>query len=119
MKKYGIIALAILAVMFTACISTGNGGTADDKAIARGVQAWNDREPSAAAAYWADIKDKNLNKKYQNYITLYNAGADALTASDSVKSTNETKLLSLCNTALDKFSAIDSSLTLPVDVCQK
>jgi hypothetical protein len=118
MKKSGLVLLSLLAVILASCASMG-GGSGDEKVIARGVRAWNEHEPSAAAAYWADIKSKDLNKKYQNYITLYNAGADALANSDSIKSTNEQKLLSVCNTALTKFSAIDPALKLPPDICQK
>lgn len=118
MRKCGVIVSAILVVLLASCASMG-GGSADEKAIARGVQAWNDREPAAAAAYWADIKDPATNKKYQGYITLYTDGAQALTDSDGIKATNETKLLAVCNKALDKFTALDPALKLPPDMCQK
>jgi hypothetical protein len=118
MKKYGFLFTAVLAVMLASCATMG-GGSADDKAIARGVKAWNEREPAAAAAYWSDIRSKEMNKKYQNYITLYNAGATALTDSDGIKASNEPKLLTACNTAIDKFLAIDPALKLPPDICKK
>jgi hypothetical protein len=95
------------------------GGSADDNAVARGVKAWNEREPAAAAAYWSDIENKDVNRKYQNYITLYNDGVAALSSADSIKASNEPKLLAACNTALSKFSALDPALKLPPDVCQK
>jgi hypothetical protein len=117
MKKYGIIASAMLAIVLTACASMG--GSNDEKAITRGVDAWNNKEPSAAAAYWADISNTDVNKKYQNYITVYNAGVDALNNSDSIKASNEPKLLAACNTALGKFLTLDPALKLPPDVCQK
>jgi hypothetical protein len=118
MKKCGIIILAVLAVLLASCATTG-GGSADDNAIARGVKAWNEREPAAAAAYWNDIENKDVNKKYQNYITLYDAGVAALSGTDTIKSSNESKLLAACNTALDKFLALDPALKLPPDICQK
>ncbi len=115
MKKISFILSAVLAVLLAGCVSTG--GTADEKAIAAGVKAWNDREPSAAAAYWADIQDAKTKEKYNKYISLYNEGVAALDDADSAKT--ESKKLSSCNTALTKFTALDSALKLPLDVCQK
>lgn len=118
MKKCGIIFSAVLVAVLASCATMG-GGSADDNAIARGVKAWNEREPAAAAAFWNDIENKDVNKKYQNYITLYNAGVDALSDADSIKASNEPKLLAACNAALSKFTALDPALKLPPDVCQK
>jgi hypothetical protein len=118
MKKFGIIIPLILVAMLVSCATTG-GTTADDKAIASGVTAWNEKEPAAAAAFWTDIRDKETSVKYLNYITLYNAGASALADSDTIKSSDEKKLLAACNTAVEKFSAIDPVLKLPPDICQK
>jgi hypothetical protein len=118
MKKIGILFAAVLAAMLASC-ATMDSGTADERAIANGVNEWNEREPSAAAAYWNDISNKTTAAKYLNYITLYNAGVTALSDADSIKSTNESKLLSTCNTAIDKFAALDPALKLPPDVCKK
>ena len=121
MKKagfIGIIGAAVLAVVLASC-GTTSGGTPDENAIANGVRAWNDREPAAAEAYWADIQSASLAKKYKNYLALYNAGVAALDSTDGVKATNEPKLLAACNTALGKFSALDPALKLPPDVCDK
>src|SRR5574344_1521854 len=121
MKKLGILFLAVMAasaVLLVSCAST-EGETPDEQAVSRGIDAWNKREPSAAAAYWADIQDKNLNKKFQNYITVYNAGVDALNSSDSIKASNEPKLLAACNNAMGKFLSLDPRLQLPPDVCDK
>jgi len=118
MKKFALLVAAVLSVLCVSCVSTG-GGTADDNAVARGVSAWNDREPAAAEAYWADIQDAKRNKQYMNYITLYTSGVAALDSTDAIKATQESKLLAACNTALDKFTALDPALKLPPDVCQK
>ena len=116
MKKIGIILTSVLAAMFAiSCVSTKM--SADEQAIADGVNAWNKREPAAANAYWADIKDANTNKKYMDYINKYNAGVEALNSTDSMKS--ESKLRSACNTAIDNFSALDPALELPADVSEK
>ena len=50
MKKYALIVSAIFAVMLISC-ATGGKENPDDRAIAAGVKAWNDREPEAAAPY--------------------------------------------------------------------
>ncbi|WP_147614138.1 hypothetical protein [Treponema pectinovorum] len=116
-RNLGIIFASMLVAFVVSCASTGM--SADEQAIERGVTAWNSREPAAASAYWKDIVDAKLQKKYLNYVTLYQAGVEALNSSDSVKSTNESKLLSLATTALDKFSALDPQLTIPADVSEK
>ena len=116
MKKYALIVSAILAVMLVSC-ATGSKENPDDRAIAAGVKAWNDREPEAAAPYWNEIKDEKVKKQYQNYVAAYKAGSDALESTDSTK--NEAKLLAACNTALDKFGSLDPALKLPSDVAEK
>ena len=117
MKRFVIAVSAILTALLVSCASTG--GTADEKAVANGITAWNSKEPAAAAAYWNDIKDKSVSEKYLNNITLYNDGAAALADADTLKPSEEKKLLADCKTAIDKFSAIDPALSLPVDARQK
>ncbi len=118
MKKCWIVLSAVVAVLLASCTSTGVD--ADDQAVSRGVHAWNSREPAAAKAYWTEIKDAGKQKKYLNFITLYDAGVEALDSTDSIKATNEPKLLAACNNALNKFNAIeDSQLKLPANVCEK
>lgn len=117
MKKIGVVLVAAIALLVASC---SNGGIQDkDPAVGKGATAWNLRGPSAANAYWSEIKDSSKKKKYLNYITLYNAGVKALDSTDGVKASNESKLLSSCNTALAKFNAIDPNLKLPADVCAK
>lgn len=117
MKKCGIIVSAILAVLLASCASSGVDK--EDVAIANGIKAWNTREPAAATAYWNEISDSAKKTKYLNYVTMYNSGVEALNSTDSMKASQETKLLGACNTALDKFSALDPALKLPADVCEK
>lgn len=119
MKKCIGIVSAISAVILVSCASAPDQGTADQKAIMEGVKAWNSREPQAAATYWNMIRDEKLQKQYLNYIDLYKAGAEALDSTDSIKASNEAKLLAPCNKALDNFTALDSALSLPQDVCDK
>jgi hypothetical protein len=121
MKKSGIIITSILVLLalFVSCESTDEEGTPDERAIARGVEVWNEREPASAESYWNEISNAKTKKQYLNYIALYNAGVEALNSTDSIKSTNETKLLAACNKALDSFTALNASLKLPPDVADK
>ena len=119
MKKCIGIVSAILAVILVSCASAPDQETADQRAIMEGVKAWNSREPEAAATYWNMIGNEKLQKQYLNYIDLYKAGVEALDSTDSIKASNEAKLLAACNKALDKFSALDSALSLPRDICDK
>ncbi|QTQ15780.1 hypothetical protein [Treponema parvum] len=119
MKKCMSIISALLAVILISCASAPDQATADQKAIDEGVKAWNSREPEAAATYWNMIEDGKLQKQYLNYIDLYKAGVEALDSTDSIKATNEAKLLAACNTALDKFSALDPALNLSQSIRDK
>ena len=109
MKKCIGIVSAILAVIFVSCVSTPDQGSADQRAIMEGIKAWNSRDPEAAATYWNMIRDEKVQKQYLNYIDLYKAGAEVLESTDSIKASNEAKLLAACNKALDKFTALDST----------
>lgn len=120
--KINKILAAVLSAAALLVVSCGTAANIDgkDPDVVKGINAWNTREPEAARAYWAEVKDASLQKKYLNYITLFNAGNDALESTDAIKATNESKLLSACNTALTKFSAIDEPmLTLPASVADK
>lgn len=119
MKKtrFGFVVLAAIAALFVSCESTKVSDS--DPAVKRGVSAWNSREPAAATAYWDEIEDAAKRKKWLNYVTLYEDGVKALDSTDSIKASNEAKLRSATNTALNKFAALDQSLMLPGDVCDK
>lgn len=117
-NKIGLLALIALAVLFFSCESTDNL-VDNDPAVGRGISAWNNRGPSAATAYWDEIADASKKKKWLNYVTLYEAGVQALDSTDSIKASNEAKLLQATNTAVNKFSALDSMLQLPADVKEK
>ncbi|MBR5646312.1 MAG: hypothetical protein IKX23_06700 [Treponema sp.] len=116
MRKLKVLFVALAALFIAACAS--NSGISDkDPAVGRGVSAWNSRNPAAAKAYWAEIKDSAKQKKFLNYITLYNAGLDSLNSTDGVK--NETKLIAASKTAIAKFNQIDPALKLPASTCAK
>lgn len=118
MKKRFLVLLATVATLFFACESSQKVND-KDPAVGKGVNAWNSRGPASARAYWDEIKDSGKKKKYLNYITLYEAGVSALESTDGIKASNDAKYIGACNTALNKFSAIDSVLTLPASTCSK
>ncbi|WP_428768534.1 hypothetical protein V1L52_07855 [Treponema sp. HNW] len=119
MKKYGIIISAVLAAAVLISCATVDERTQDERALAAGIEAWHEREPADAAAYWNEIQDEKLKKEYLQYIDLYKAGVDALDKTDSMKASQEAKLRDACNTAIEKFSAIDPALKLPAEVSEK
>jgi len=114
-------ALAAFAVVFALGLAScaTAGGTADDRAIANGIAAWNKKEPAAAKAYWMDIRDKTVSAKWLAYIDAYDAGVSALADADAIKATDEPKLLAACKAALDKFLSLDPALALPTDTRQQ
>lgn len=119
MKRIGVVLSAVAAALLVvSCASTG-AGSPDEKAIANGVNAWNTREPAAATNYWKEIADSKLNSQYLNYVSLYDKGVAALDSTDSIKPSQESKLLAAANNALGNFTKLDAQLKLPADVCEK
>ena len=114
-KSLKVIFAALCTALIVSCATTGSGS--GDPNVNKGVEAWNKRGPDAATAYWTDIEDPALQKKYLNYVTLYNAGKNALDGTDGVKNSN--KLISASNTALSKFNGLDPLLEIPADVKEK
>ncbi len=112
-----ISAAAIIVTLFTliSCATTGGSGTADDKAIARGIAAWNDKSPEAAKAFWVGIKDPVSNKKYLGFIDTYNNGVKVLSDTSGLKASDEAKLSAACEKSIQTFSSLDAALTLPVE----
>lgn len=122
MKKIKLAILAVAALValgstFTSCASSDvNTG---DPAITKGIEAWNKKGASTAKDYWDKIVDEKTKQKYLNYITLYEKGVTALDSTDSIKASQESKLLSAVNTALNNFSKLDPALDLTQEVCDK
>lgn len=116
-KVSALFLSAILILTVFGCVTKDQIDS--DPAVGRGVAAWNSRGPASATAYWDEIKDTAKKKKWLNYVTIYNDGKKALDSTDSIKASNESRLLSATNTALKKFGSLDSNLKLPSDVCEK
>lgn len=118
MRKFLIVLLVAITTLFSACESTQQVKD-KDPAVVKGANAWNSRGPSSARAFWEEIKESSKKKKYLNYITLYESGLAALDSTDGIKPSNEARYVGACNTALNKFSAIDPLLKLPASTCSK
>lgn len=115
-----IVALFLSAILILTVFGCVTKDSIDsDPAVGKGVAAWNSRGPASATAYWDEIKDAAKKKKWLNYVTIYNDGKKALDSTDSIKASNESRLLTATNTALKKFGSLDSNLKLPSDVCEK
>jgi len=109
----GIAIAVALAFATTSCVTTGKGGSPDERNIENGIQAWNKRNPGAARGYWSDIKDPKARKRYLDYIESFKAGDAALSDAMNGKKQTEAKLLAACEKALASFSSLDDRLTLP------
>lgn len=118
-KKSGIVLLTTLFVaLLFSCVSS-KGAVDSDPAVGRGISAWNSRGPASASAHWEEIKDSTKQKKWLNYVNVFNDGKKALDSTDSMKASNESGLLRAANTALTKFSSLDKNLKLPDNVKEK
>ncbi len=114
-KALKVLFAVMIAALVVSCESTNV--VDGDPNVAKGINAWNSRGPEAATAYWTDIEEPAKQKKYLNYVNVFNAGKNALDSTDGVK--NSSKLISASNTALSKFKALDPALHLPADVKEK
>ncbi len=77
----GMLAAAAVtaALLFASCASFGGvaaKATPDEKAIARGTTAWNEKGPAAARPYWAEIKDKSARETYTGYVDAFSDSLD-------------------------------------------
>ena len=114
-----VCAAAVLAALFLAsCETLGDmtmKGTPDEKAIAKGVTAWNSKEPSAARPFWNTIKDKAVRETYAEYVDKFDSGEKLLTDASAAKPGEEARILASYEKAQKAFTGIPSELALPVD----
>ncbi len=118
---HSVSAAALLAALIslTSCLSTGPKQTPDEKAVARGVQAWNKRQPSAAKPYWSTIKDPALKDKYLGYVDKAAAADAALANADAElekPKPSESKLAASYDTVVSSYSSIPKELPPPSSV---
>ena len=120
MKRHAGIKRLALAVAFAvavvSCATTGKSGTPDEQSVAKGIDAWNRRNPEAARGYWADIEDQKVRKTYLGYIESFKKGDAALAGVTDGEKHSEATLLAACDKALVSFSSLDERLILPDSV---
>jgi hypothetical protein len=90
-------------------------GTPDEKAVAKGTAAWNEKTPSAAKPFWNTIKDKAVRDKYTGYVDKYDAGEKSLADAAAVKSGEDARVLASYEKAQKAFSGLPEELALPED----
>jgi hypothetical protein len=116
-KKLFAAIAAVAIALFASCVSTEEGvkQTPDEKAIDRGVTAWNDKEPAAAKPYWNAISVKASRDQYVGYVDNYQAGANALAALDAAKNPDDGKLAAAYEKIRSACAALPKNLTVPQD----
>jgi tetratricopeptide (TPR) repeat protein len=106
--------LALAAFAFLSCATPGGGtGTPDERAMERGVEAWNKKGPEAARGHWSEIKDAKAKKRYLGYIESFDQGEETISSALESSKQDEPSLLAASERALASFSSLDERLVLP------
>ena len=117
MNKITIAAVAIAAALLASCATVQDRAakqTPDERAVARGVAAWNEKAPSAARLYWSSIEDKATHDTYIKYLDQFEAGAKNLTEA-AASPGDEPRTLASYEKARKAFAGIPKELALPDD----
>jgi hypothetical protein len=108
-------AAAVAVLLLTSCATLQDKGvklTPDEKAIASGVAAWNDKAPAAAGPFWNTIKDEASRKTYTGYLAQFDAGTKSL-ADGAAATSDEARALASYEKARKAFSSLPETLELP------
>jgi hypothetical protein len=109
-------AAAAAAVLLASCQTINDPArkaTPDEKAIARGTAAWNQKSPAAAKAYWNEIKDKTARATYTGYVDAFDSGSKHLADAESAKAGDDARILASFQKAQKAFSGLPEDLALP------
>ena len=115
-SRLTIAAAAIAVVLLASCATLQDQGpklTLDEKAIARGVTAWNDKAPPAAGPFWNTIKDEAARKTWTGYIAQFDSGTKSLTDAAAAAPGDEARILASYEKARKAFAALPETLELP------
>jgi len=118
-KRFTTAAAAIAVLLLASCATLEKQGpklTPDEKAIASGVAAWNDKAPSAAGPFWNTIKDESTRKTYTGYIAQFDAGAKSLGDAAAAAPGDEVRILASYEKARKAFAGLPQTLDIPDDV---
>ncbi len=117
MNKRIFVAVAVAAGLLLASCATvddpARKETPDQKAIARGTAAWNQKGPSAARPYWNEIKDKTTRATYTGYVDAFDSGSRHLAEAQSAKAGDEARILASYEKAQQAFAGLPEDLELP------
>jgi len=109
------IVLAGCLVLAASCVSVGGpaDATKDEKTVAKGVKAWNDKGPEAAKPIWKGIEDQATRDTYAGYSGSYDTGAKALDASLTLKPTETARIAAEYDKAYKALSSLPPELAVP------
>jgi hypothetical protein len=114
-SKLAVTAAAVAVIVLSSCQTTDVKETPDQKAISRGVAAWNESSPSAAERYWNAIKDPAAHDRYISYLRAFETGSAALVEASQLSPADEERILADYQKAQGKLSALPDELPLPVE----
>jgi hypothetical protein len=115
-SRLTIAAAAIAALLLASCATLKEQGpklTSDEKAIARGVAAWNDTGPSAAGPFWNTIKDEPARTTWTGYIAQFDSGTKSLADAAAGAPGDDARILAAYEKARKVFSGLPETLALP------
>jgi hypothetical protein len=113
--RLALTAAAAAVIVLGSCQTMNDKETPDQKAISRGVAAWNESAPGAAERYWNAIKDPAAHDTYISYLRAFEAGSQALLEAGQVKPADEERILAGYQKAQGKLSTLPAELSLPAE----
>jgi hypothetical protein len=116
MNSRVLAAAAAVVLALASCQTVGVKETPDEKAVARGVAAWNDSSPSAASPYWNAIKDTAMRDRHIAYLDTFQAGVKALDEAAVLKPADEERILAVYQKAQAVFAALPRELPVPAEI---
>lgn len=118
-SRFTTAAAAIAVLLLASCATLEERGpklTPDEKAIAGGVAAWNDKAPAAAGPFWNTIKDEAARTTWTGYIAQYDSGVKSLADAAAAPANDESRILAAYEKARKAFAAIPETLTIPDEI---
>jgi len=121
-----IAAIAMIAAsLFLSCqtkpaqVATPAAAVPDEKLIARGRDAWNKKEPSAAREHWAALQDAAKRATYVGYVDSYESLGKDLDAAFAAEVDEQAKFDAAYGRARKALASFPSDLKVPEEVKDK
>lgn len=114
-----VAAAAVFVLLLASCATLERKGSRpapDEKAIAGGIAAWNEKAPTAAAPFWNTIKDEAARAAYTGYLAAYDAGVKHLADAQAAAPGEEARVLASYEKARKAFAGLPEELTIPEEV---